>query len=98
MVLDVGVGLLELVVGEELVVDGGTVEDVVELEGGNGAIMVVVAVLVDDIDEGGGGGVDEELDDVVVGVGVTMTTAVDTAIQPTPSHAYPGKQQPPPGF
>lgn len=92
-VLGGGIVLLALVDDEELVDEGATVEEGVELEGGKGAIMVVEGV-----DEGGGGIVDELEEDVVDGVGVTTTTAVEIAIHPTPSHAYPGKQQPPPGF
>lgn len=47
-----------------------------------------------------GGGDDDVLDEKGVDdvVGIIVTTAVDVATQPTSKQAYPGTQQPPPGF
>lgn len=49
-----------------------------------------------------GRGVDEDDEGDVLGVevvdGITVTTTVDVATHPTSKQAYPGTQQPPPGF
>lgn len=89
------------------VVGGGVVVVVVEVSVGKGLLLVVgtgigagiIVVVVSVLIEGGGGVLEGiELVEIAEDVVVTTTTAVDTAIHPRSSHAYPGRQHPPPGF
>lgn len=64
-------------------------------------VVTTTTVVVPDVGEGGGFVVDVEGSGVVLdveGVGTMTTTVVETCTHPTPWQAYPGKQQPPPGF
>lgn len=88
------------VLGGVEVLGGGTVVVEVEVE------VEIVGVILLVLGGGGGGGttavavvVVEDIDDVLLeGVGTTTTIVVITCMHPMPSHVYPGRQQPPPGF
>lgn len=64
--------------------------------GGRTVVVVSVVSVVVEIIVAGGGWL--EVEDDVDEVGTTTMTVVMTCIHPTPLQAYPGRQQPPPGF